>query len=135
MSRKAKRTDHSGGVDKLPSGRWRARYTDPVTYRQRSAGTFATKSEAEDRLAEVRTDQRRGAWVDPDASNVTLAAPVERTSFRTRYWLPALEAAGIHRRVPQSGHELLGGGSRAGGLSGRGVPQVDGHFANRSSSS
>ena len=74
MSRKAKRTDHSGGVDKLPSGRWRARYTDPVTYRQRSAGTFATKSEAEDRLAEVRTDQRRGAWVDPDASNVTLAA-------------------------------------------------------------
>lgn len=73
MSKKAKRTDHSGGVDRLPSGRWRARYTDPVTNRQRSAGTFATKSEADDKLAEVRTDQRRGAWIDPDAGNVTLA--------------------------------------------------------------
>jgi hypothetical protein len=34
--------------------------------------TFATRKEAEDFLAEVQTDQRRRAWVDPRDSIVTL---------------------------------------------------------------
>ncbi|MCZ7537762.1 MAG: hypothetical protein M5T61_18815 [Acidimicrobiia bacterium] len=32
-----------GGIDRLPSGRWRARLIDPATGRRTSLGTFKTK--------------------------------------------------------------------------------------------
>jgi len=67
-----------GGVDRLPSGRYRVRVVDPGSGRRLSVGTFATKNEAARAYAEVVTDQDRGAWVRPDDGRVTLAefAPV-----------------------------------------------------------
>jgi hypothetical protein len=62
-----------GGVDRLPSGRYRVRVVDPGSGRRLSVGTFATKIEAARAYAEVVTDQDRGAWVTPDDGRVTLA--------------------------------------------------------------
>ena len=61
-----------GGVDKLPSGRYRVRVVDSAGGRRISIGTFATKAEAERAYAQVVTDQDRGAWVRPDDGRVTL---------------------------------------------------------------
>jgi integrase len=61
-----------GGVDKLPSGRYRVRVGDSTGGRRISIGTFATKAEAERAYAQVVTDQGRGAWVRPDDGRVTL---------------------------------------------------------------
>ncbi len=60
-----------GSVRKLPSGRYQARYqVDHQTFR--APTTFATKREADDFLAGVRADLRRGLWIDPAAASVTL---------------------------------------------------------------
>jgi hypothetical protein len=54
-----------GSVRRLPSGRWQARYPDPVTGRLRTAPhTFATKTEAGRWLSVVEADMVPGAWVD-----------------------------------------------------------------------
>lgn len=82
-----------GSIRKLPSGRFQARYkhdgTDhPAPY------TFKTKGEASAWLAEVQTDLRRGAWIDPKAGQVSLRRYVEtwlgsrpdlRPSTRSKY--------------------------------------------------
>lgn len=61
-----------GGVDRLPSGRWRVRLADHATDQRISIGTFKTKAEAETAFAAALSDQRRGAWVAPDDGRVTL---------------------------------------------------------------
>ena len=61
-----------GGVDRLPSGRWRVRLVDPATGQRVSAGTFRTKAEAEAAFSEALTQQHRGAWVTPDDGRITL---------------------------------------------------------------
>ena len=61
-----------GGVDKLPSGRYRVRVVDPGSGRRLSVGTFATKSEADRAYAKVVTEQDRGAWVRPSEGRTTL---------------------------------------------------------------
>ncbi|MHB8243722.1 MAG: site-specific integrase [Acidimicrobiales bacterium] len=64
----------SGSIRQLPSGRWQARYRDPVTNQLVAApGTFTAKSDADAWLATVRADVLRGAWVDPKAGRVSLA--------------------------------------------------------------
>lgn len=69
----ARRGRHAWGrVRRLPSGRWQVRYPGPDG-RIVSGGSYRTKADAEAALAVVRTDQRRGAWVDPRAGRVTLA--------------------------------------------------------------
>ena len=62
-----------GGVDRLPSGRWRVRVLDPSTRQRVSIGTFTTKAEAELAFARVTSDQQRGAWVAPEEGRTTLA--------------------------------------------------------------
>lgn len=62
-----------GGVDRLPSGRWRIRLVDPATGRRTSIGTYRTKAEAEVGFARALSDQSRGAWVAPDNGRVALA--------------------------------------------------------------
>ncbi len=62
-----------GGVDRLPSGRWRVRLADPVSGARVSMGTFPSKSAAEVAFAQAVSDQQRGAWVAPDKGRVTLA--------------------------------------------------------------
>ena len=58
-----------GTLDRLPSGRYRARYWQ--LGRQVSAGcAFATKAEARAWLAGVETDMTRGLHVDPSAGSI-----------------------------------------------------------------
>ncbi len=59
----ARKRRTSGGVDKLPSGRYRARVIGPDA--QRHTRTFATKADADAWIATQRTDMSRGDWIDP----------------------------------------------------------------------
>ncbi|MGW5864686.1 tyrosine-type recombinase/integrase [Streptomyces sp. NPDC055239] len=60
-----------GSVRQLKSGRWQARYRDPVTGQLRSLDkTFATKKDAEVALSLIEADISRGLWVDPDGGKV-----------------------------------------------------------------
>lgn len=68
----------NGAVDRLPSRRWRARFTSPEG--RRLTETFATKADADRWLSAQVTDVGRGAWVDPRAGAVTL-------SVYTKQWL------------------------------------------------
>ncbi|SFS79988.1 Phage integrase, N-terminal SAM-like domain [Streptomyces harbinensis] len=59
-----------GAVRQYRSGRWTASYRDPDGEERRSPQTFATKTDAEVWLAQVRADLTRGDWRDPDAGKV-----------------------------------------------------------------
>lgn len=59
-----------GAVRKLPSGRYQARYPSPDGVMRPAPETFATVRDADDWLAEKRTEIRRGDWQDPDAGAV-----------------------------------------------------------------
>ncbi len=61
-----------GNVDRLPSGRWRARYTGPDGLRRGQA--FPTKSDARAWLATVSADVTRRAWRAPEAGRRTVGA-------------------------------------------------------------
>jgi|GEM_PF-2013314 len=54
----------SGAIRHLPSGRWQARYTGPDGA-MRTLGTFATKAEADQGLAQEVSRISRGEWRDP----------------------------------------------------------------------
>jgi integrase len=71
---RASRTRSSafGHVDKLPSGRWRARYTGPDGRRRSSA--FKTKTDARAWLATAQADVVRKAWRAPEAGRRTVGA-------------------------------------------------------------
>jgi integrase len=62
---------HFGSVRKRPSGRWQALYWQHE--RVHSAGTFATKADAQAFLSAMETDLRRGKWIDPRGGQVTLS--------------------------------------------------------------
>ncbi|MEV4679851.1 tyrosine-type recombinase/integrase [Streptomyces kurssanovii] len=59
-----------GAVRKLPSGRYQARYPGPDGVMRPAPETFATVRDADDWLAEKRTEIRRGDWQNPDAGAV-----------------------------------------------------------------
>ncbi|WP_206336593.1 tyrosine-type recombinase/integrase [Streptomyces violaceoruber] len=59
-----------GAVRKLPSGRYQARYPGPNGVMRPAPDTFTTSRDADDWLAEKRTEIRRGDWQDPDAGAV-----------------------------------------------------------------
>lgn len=67
-----------GGIDRLPSGRWRVRIIDPATGQRVSLGTHTTKAQAERAFAAAVTDQQKGAWVAPSAGQVTLSLYASR---------------------------------------------------------
>ena len=69
---------HFGTVRRRASGRWQAVYWQDGRYV--SAGSFATKADAQARLSEVEVSIRRGNWVDPRSGSVTL-------SHYSRQWL------------------------------------------------
>jgi uncharacterized protein YegP (UPF0339 family) len=58
----ATRRRQLGGVDRLPSGRYRVRLTDPATGTEVSAGTYTSKADAEKALASAVAAQDRGTW-------------------------------------------------------------------------
>ena len=81
-----------GNVRKLPSGHYQASYWHEGA-RYTAPDTFAAKADALAYLATVETDLRRGAWIDPDAGKITVAAlerewleanPRKRASSRAR---------------------------------------------------
>lgn len=53
-----------GSVRRLPSGRWQARFPDPTGRPMTAPSTFATKRDALDFLAGVRSDRMRGTYRD-----------------------------------------------------------------------
>jgi len=71
MSTRA-RTSGFGHIEKLDSGRWRARYTGPDGRRRSS--TFGTKTDARRWLATAQTDLVRRAWKAPEGGRRTLGA-------------------------------------------------------------
>ncbi|MEU0088678.1 site-specific integrase [Streptomyces sp. NPDC006274] len=70
MANKKGRRRAFGAVRKLPSGRYQARYPGPDGVMRPAPETFATVRDADDWLAEKRTEIRRGDWQDPDAGAV-----------------------------------------------------------------
>ena len=63
-----------GQIDKLPSGRYRARYTGPDGQLHKAPGTFATKSEARTWLRGPAATIAAGTWVHPDAEKAAQEA-------------------------------------------------------------
>ncbi len=61
-----------GNIRKMPSGRYQARYRDAAGQLIAAPSTFATKADAGRFLDQIRTDQDRGAWIDPRAGQITL---------------------------------------------------------------
>jgi integrase len=61
-----------GGIRRLPSGRYQARYVDHEGRRHTSPHTFASKRDADAWLATNRADLLRGTWRDPDAGSERL---------------------------------------------------------------
>lgn len=59
-------------VNKLPSGRFRARYLDPESDSWISQ-TFDRQTDAKDWVAGIRTAREAGIWVDPRKSRLTFA--------------------------------------------------------------
>lgn len=62
-----------GGIDRLESGRYRARVVDEATGERVSLGTYRTKADAEQALASAISDQSRGRWVRPDSGTALFA--------------------------------------------------------------
>jgi integrase len=103
-----------GSIRRLPSGRWQARYREPLNNRLLTAPTtFATKADAARYLATVEADVTRGVWHDPRHGDLTFAEWVQR------YLAVAVHKAATTRSrdetvlrvhlVPKLGPRRLGG--------------------------
>lgn len=62
-----------GAVERLASGRWRARYTGPDRRMRPAPVTFETKADADAWLVTVRADMLRGQWSPPERARVIFA--------------------------------------------------------------
>jgi integrase len=87
-----------GAIQKLPSGRWRARYYHEGAWFN-APKTFTTKTDASAWLATVQADQLRGAWADPKAGRESLAD-------YSRRWLE--QRHGLRPRTVELYQGLLG---------------------------
>ncbi|MFL6109488.1 MAG: tyrosine-type recombinase/integrase [Marmoricola sp.] len=73
-----------GQLNKLPSKRWRARYTGPDGALHNAPSTFDTKMDAEAWLADERRLVASGAWSSPKAREALRMNPVaEKLTFGT----------------------------------------------------
>ncbi|AUH41629.1 tyrosine-type recombinase/integrase [Streptomyces sp. CMB-StM0423] len=61
-----------GRIRKLPSGRYQARYLGPDGIDRPAPETFATRRDADDWLAEKRTEIQRDEWVAPEVGAIPL---------------------------------------------------------------
>jgi len=60
-----------GSIRRLPSGRYQARYEDPLTgQRGQRTTTFERKHDAETWLSRAETEISGGSWINPDAGLV-----------------------------------------------------------------
>lgn len=96
---KRKRRETFGQVDRLPSGRIRARYTGPDGERHAAPQTFDNLTDARGWLAARRTEISSGSWQPP---SVVAAATAERNQTLSAYsetWLASrTNARGDHLR-------------------------------------
>ncbi|MFN0027714.1 MAG: tyrosine-type recombinase/integrase [Acidimicrobiales bacterium] len=76
-------------IRQLPSGRWQAVIRDPATNRRVSLGTWPTELDADHAAQEALVDQRRQAWHNPRAGDITLAEHLE-------LWAAQKKATGAH---------------------------------------
>lgn len=100
----------SGAADRLPSGRWRARFTTPDG--RRMTATRATKTEADSWLAMQTTGVGRGTWVDPRRGRTTLGEYAtqwlaQRTDLRPRTKEDYGDILRVHL-IPKLGERPLG---------------------------
>jgi hypothetical protein len=62
-----------GTIRRLPSGRWRARFTDHNGRQKTARQTFATKAEAGRWLSRTQSEMERGQFVDPKVGKELLS--------------------------------------------------------------
>lgn len=79
--------DEWGSITRLPDGRWRLRYHGPDGKR-RDGGRFATRIDAEQARAQLRTSILGGSWRRDDAAHSPLLTDYAAT------WLRRAEQAG-----------------------------------------
>lgn len=86
------------GVDQLPSGKWRVRYTDPQG-RTRSLGTYDAFEDAKAARARVDTAVAGGTYRAPEQGAETLAQYIDRWLERNQ---PPRLGTGTHQRYADS---------------------------------
>lgn len=112
MTRSGRRRRQFGSVERLASGRWRARFVGADGRQRAAPTTFATRTEADQWLATVRADLLRGHWAAPDRASITFGqyladwqrqrAPQLRPRTRDLYarlaerWLTPVVGTGRH---------------------------------------
>jgi hypothetical protein len=69
-----------GSIEHTAAGTWRARWRD--AYGRSRRRTFKHKGDAKVFLASFEVDTRRGAWVDPAAGRISVAAWVQECGRR-----------------------------------------------------
>ena len=86
-----KRPQRTGSVRKLPSGKFQARVSDPLTGRQVGIGTFDTRDDAEDAIARARSEQAQGLWTGTGKSTVAAALALSLAQSGRRVMLMEVE--------------------------------------------
>lgn len=86
-TKKRKRRETFGQIDRLPSGRYRARYLDDAGTRHAAPTTFDTMTDARAYLAGVQTDMSRGEWTSPLARAAAKAAAATTLAEYAETWL------------------------------------------------
>lgn len=86
-TKKRKRRETFGQIDKLPSGRYRARYLGDDGERYSAPQTFDTVTDARAFLASVQTDMSRGEWTSPLARAAAKAAASTTLREYAETWL------------------------------------------------
>lgn len=74
-------------------GKWQVLYRDPATKRERSAGTFVRKSDANGTLIAVEHDLQAGLWTDPKRGRITLSEWAEAWKGTRSHLKPSTLAA------------------------------------------
>src|SRR5215510_11756131 len=59
-----------GNIRSLPSGRYQARYTDPLGTQRKAPVTFDARIDAEAWLVRIRTEIVQGTWLPKTGNNV-----------------------------------------------------------------
>ena len=62
-------------------GKWQVLYRDPATKRERSAGVFSRKTDAQRKRKLIEREIEFGEWIDPDLQNTTYQEWIAR-------WMP-----------------------------------------------
>lgn len=86
-TKKRKRRETFGMIDKLPSGRYRARYVGPDGQRYNAPQTFDTMTDARDFLADMRGATKADGWQSPVARAAAKRAASTTLAEYAETWL------------------------------------------------